>query len=312
VHPIYSPSRIHFDIEYRFFAGIPWFLKTGRVDVLQNVEADALRDDEWVFSGQSFTGILWMGPDGKLRTGQPDPEHKDNIWAVGFVNKDSRDAFIALYLEHRGENLPPLRHNANPLFFYEWHGPVWSRYPLPVKDVPAGAVLHQKNAYIAAHYTEQNGQEMIETLRHCLVNPLAPAAAGLPAVTATPPVGRLARPGEAGDSPISKKALWEALRDCKDEQLYRAGIDIVELGLVYDLRVRNDTVYVKMTMPHRGRPLIGYFAYGSGGNSVPVRQRLMKVPGVRKVVVEQTWDPAWSSNRLTSEGRTKLGMPDPR
>ncbi|MFN7924993.1 MAG: metal-sulfur cluster assembly factor [Bryobacteraceae bacterium] len=309
VHPVFSPSRIHFDVEYRFFAGLPWFIKTGRVDVLQDVEVDALRDDEWVFSGQSFTDILWMGPDGKLRTGKPNPEYKDDLWAIGFMNKDSRDAFIALYLEHRGENLPPLKHNANPMFFYEWHGPVWSRYPLPVKQVPAGAVLHQRNAYVAAHYTEQDGQEMIETLRHCLVNPLAASAADLPGGAAASP-GKLARPGEAGDSPIPKKALWAALGECKDEQLYKADISVVDLGLVYDIRVRNDTVYVKMTMPHRGRPLLGYFTYGSGGNSAPVRQRLMKVPGVRKVVVEQTWDPAWSSNQLTLAGRAKLGMPD--
>lgn len=312
VHPIDAPSRVHFDVEYRFFSGLPWFFKSGRVDVIQDVEVEALRDDEWVFSGQSFTDIVWMGPDGKLRTGEPAPEHKDNLWAIGFLSRESRDAFIALYLEHRGENLPPLKHNANPLFFYEWHGRVWSRYPLPVKQLPAGAVLHQKNAYIAAHYTEQSGQEMIETLRHCLVNPLTPAAADLPSLSAAAaPPGRLARPGEAGDSPIPKKALWDALRTCKDEQLYKADISVVDLGLVYDLRVRNDIVYVKMTMPHRGRPLLGFFTYGSGGNSVPVQQQLLKVPGVRKVVVEQTWDPVWSSNRLTPEGRTKLGMPNP-
>jgi metal-sulfur cluster biosynthetic enzyme len=309
VHPLYTPARIHFDIEYRFFAGMPWFLKTSRIDAIQNVEADALRDDEWVFSGQSFTDILWMGADGKLRTGEVPAEHRENLWAVGFLSRESRDAFVALYLEHRGENLPPLRHNGAPIFYYEWHGRVWSRYPLPVKQVPAGAVLHQKNAYIAAHYTEQNGQEMIETLRHCLVNPLTPSPADLPAVSgATASGGRLARPGEAGDSPISKKALWDALRDCKDEQLYKADISVVDLGLVYDLRVRNDTVILKMTMPHRGRPLLGFFTYGSGGNNVPVRTRLMQVPGVRKVVVEQTWDPEWSSNRLTDAGRDKLGL----
>jgi metal-sulfur cluster biosynthetic enzyme len=82
----------------------------------------------------------------------------------------------------------------------------------------------------------------------------------------------------------------------------------VDLGLVYDLRVRGNTVHVVMAMPHRGRPLVGYFSYGSGGNSVPVRQRLLKVPGVRKVVVEQTWEPAWSSNRLSDEGRKRLGL----
>jgi metal-sulfur cluster biosynthetic enzyme len=41
---------------------------------------------------------------------------------------------------------------------------------------------------------------------------------------------------------------------------------------------------------------------------MPVQQRLMKVPGVKKVVVEQTWNPGWNSNRLTDEGRLRLGL----
>jgi len=34
----------------------------------------------------------------------------------------------------------------------------------------------------------------------------------------------------------------------------------------------------------------------------------MKVPGVRQVVVTQTWEPGWSSNQLKNEGRRKLGL----
>jgi len=71
-------------------------------------------------------------------------------------------------------------------------------------------------------------------------------------------------------------------------------------------------VTVVMAMPHRGRPRVGYFAHGSISVhptlSLPVRERLMKVPGVRQVVVEQTWEPGWSSNQLTDEGRRKFGL----
>ncbi len=310
VHPVFSPSRLNVDVEYRFYAGLPWFHKTGTMQAIQDFEASALRDDEWVFSGQSFTEILWMGADGKLRTGAVDPAQRENVWAVGFANPQSRDSFVALFLEHRAEGLPELKHSASPTMFYRWHGHVWSRYPLPVKQVPAGAVLHQKNAYVALPFTAAEGPQMIEDLRHRLTNPLHVSAGEVPKGAASKAApDRLARPGEAGDSPIPKRALWDALRDCKDEQLYAADISIVDLGLVYDLRVRGDTVHVLMAMPHRGRPRLGYFAYGSGGNSVPVQQRLLKVPGVNKVVIEQTWEPGWSSNLLTDEGRRKLGLP---
>lgn len=310
VHPVFTPARLHVDVEYRFYAGLPWFHKSGSMRALKEFEAPALRDDEWVFSGYSFTEILWMGPDGKLRTGPPDAASREHLWAVGFANPQNRDSFVALFLEHRADGLPELKHNGSPQLFYRSHGQLWSRYPLPVKQVPAGAVLWQKNAYAALPFTAADGPRQLEELRHRLTNPLQPTPGELPrGETAKEPPGRLARPGEAGDSPIPKQALWDALRDCKDEQLYTAGINVVDLGLVYDLRVRGETVHVLMAMPHRGRPRLGYFAFGSGGNSMPVQQRLLKVPGVRKVLVEQTWDPGWNSNRLTDEGRKKLGLP---
>jgi metal-sulfur cluster biosynthetic enzyme len=194
--------------------------------------------------------------------------------------------------------------------FYKWHGPVWSRYPLHAGMVKAGSVLHQKNAYLALRYTEADGPRLVEGVRQRLMQPLAVSAGGLmKGVTGGEIAGRLARQGEAGDAPISKRVIWEALRDCKDEQLYKSDLNVVDLGLVYDVRVRADTVYLVMTMPHRGRPRLGFFSYGSGGNSMPVRQRLMRIPGVRKVVFEEAWEPGWSSNRLTGEGRRKLGLP---
>ena len=313
VHPLFSPSRLNMDVEYRFYAGLPWFHKFGRMTAVKDFEAEAMRDDEWVFSGHSFTDSVWLGADGKLRTGEVAAEHQDNLWGVGFFNRESKDSFIALFLEHKAEGLPELKHSGAPTMSYRWHGQLWSRYPLPGRQVPAGAVLHEKNAYVALPFTTAEGPRLIEELRRRLANPLVASAGAVPKeVAARESAGRLARPGEAGDSPIPKQSLWDALRDCKDAQLYTADINVVDLGLVYDVRVRGDVVTVVMAMPHRGRPRLGYFTHGSISVhptlSLPVRERLMKVPGVRQVVVEQTWEPGWSSNQLTNEGRRKLGL----
>jgi metal-sulfur cluster biosynthetic enzyme len=322
VHPVYTPSRLKIDVEYRFYTGLPWFHKIGSMTAVQAFDAEALRDDEWVFSGQSFTDSLWMGRDGKLRLGAVPTDQNEDIWGVGFFHKDTKDSFIALFLEHQAKGLPELKHTGVPQMYYRWHGSVWSRYPLPVKQVPKGAVLRQKNAYLSIPFVVPEGVHAVEKLRRSLLSPLVVSGAteALPqesSATTTQPRGgaasRLARPGEAGDSSVPKALVWEALRDCKDAQLYTADINVVDLGLVYDVRVRAGVVTVVMAMPNRGRPMLGYFTNGSISVhptfSLPVRERLMKLTGVKQVVVEQTWNPAWSTNRLSVEGRKKLGLP---
>jgi metal-sulfur cluster biosynthetic enzyme len=311
VHPLFTPSRLNVFVEYRFYAGTPWFVKVGSMQVIKDIEIHYLRDDEWVFSGMSFTDIVWMGADGKLHTGPVEKGQAENLSAVGFFNRGTQDSFIGLFLEHTAENVEGLKHTGAPMFYYKWHGHVWSRALFQGATMPAGAVLRQRNAYLTSPFTADGGAAMVESMRHRLMNPLTPSSASLPAgfqAAAVP--GRLGRNGEIGDSPISKKALWEALSTCLDEQLYAARPSVVDLGLIYDLRVCADVVHVVMAMPHRGRPLAGYFSYGSGGNSSPIRDQLLKVSGVRKVVVEQTWEPHWNVNRLTDEGRRKLGIPD--
>lgn len=309
IHPVFAPSRIHMFVEYRFFAGAQYFAKEGYLEVIKDLDITYLRDDEWVFSGYSFTDPVWMGPDGKLRTGAVDPAVRDNIWATGFFNRLTRDAFIALFLEHEASGMPPLKHAGAPQMHYFPHGHVWSRAIYQNSSLRAGGVLRQKNAYLLMPFPETGGSEAVERSRHALLNPLKPVAADLPrgAKPAAGP-GALARPGESGDTAISKRAIWDALRDCKDDQLYTAGVSVVDLGLIYDVRVRGDVVHVIMTMPHRGRPRYGYFAWGSGGNRQPIRQRLMKVPGVRKVIIDLVWEPEWNTNRLTDAGRKALGI----
>ena len=314
VHPLFSPSRLNMDIEYRFYAGLPYFNKSAQMTALKDFEAEALRDDEWVFTGQSFNDIVWMGPDGKVRIGEVDPEFKDDIWGVGFYHKDTKDSFIGLFLEHSAEGIPELRHSARSWTNYKWHGAVWARYPLYTKLVPAGTVLHQKNAYVALPFTKIDGPPMIEELHRRFKSPLvAKSGTRITKNFATKkPATQLARRGEGGDSTISKKLLWEALQNVKDPQLYTADISIVDLGLIYDIRVQGDLVKVVLSMPHRGRPIGTYFEYGSNALhpkvSMSIPDALRSVPGVREVKVVQTWYPLWNSNRITAEGRQKLEL----
>ncbi len=312
VHPLFSPSRLNMDIEYRFYAGLPYFHKFGRMTSIKDFELVYARDDEWVFTGQPFTDIIWMGPDGKVKIGEVDSEFKEKLWGVGFFNKDTKDSFVGLFLEHYADGLPELVHSGSPQARYDWALQLWSRSPLPVKRLPAGTVLHEKNAYLSLPFTADKGPEMIEELRHRLMKPLFVSKGILSKDVVYDSPGRLARPGEAGDSAISKRLIWEALHNCKDEELYKADISIVDLGLVYDISVQGDLVKIILAMPHRGRPLGGFFTHVTSPidpkifNTIP--DVLMKVQGVRDVIMEQTWHPGWSSNMLTDSGRKKLGI----
>ncbi|WP_276345558.1 iron-sulfur cluster assembly protein [Daejeonella sp. JGW-45] len=315
LHPLFAPARLNVDIEYRFYAGLPYFHKFGKMTAVKQFEPAALRDDEWVITGQSFTDLVWMGPDEKLRSGEVPADMRDKLWGIGFYNKDTRDSFIGLFLEHRADGLPELAHNGSPQLYYKWHGQIWSRYPVPkdVKTIPAGAVLHQKNVYITIPFTPADGPAQIEALRKELLSPMAGTSSVLPKTAAAKEnPGKLARAGEAQDARISKALIWKALGDVKDPQLYKADISIADLGFVYDINVRGSVVTVTLAMPHRGRPLGEYFAHSSNVVHSTVSKTIMEaiyeLPGVKKVIMEQTWYPLWTSNLITDTGRKKLGL----
>lgn len=303
VHPLFTPSRMLVDVTYTFYADTPYFLKRGRMEAVRDFTLNYLRDDEWVFSGYSFTDALWMSDDGRLREGAVPPEYQDALWATGFYHRDSRDAFVALHLEHAAEGFPGILHHAGaPVLDYQGHGQLWSRWA--VRDdpfFPAGAALTQHNAYLVTPYARAHGAADIEACWQRLRSPVQVLPGELPDLPAGPSSRPLARPGEAGGSVVSKPAIWAALRECRDDMLYTIDANVVDMGYIYDVRVAGRTIHILMTMPHHGRPKYGYLAE-------PIRRRLLELPGVEQVVVELTWDPPWSSHHLSEEAWTSLGL----
>jgi len=307
VHPLFTPSRMHITVTYTFYAGLPYFLKEGSMDMVKDFEIVYLRDDEWVFSGYAFTDIVWMDSDGTLHEGAVPGGHGDNLWGVGFFNRQSRDAFIALWLEHGAENFDALYHSGAPTLNYHGHGQLWSRWA--ARNNPqflAGARLLQKNAYLVSPYPEDGGAEMVQDLRHRLLNPLIAGADELPqhlnaSAAVVPDGGKLARFGETHDTAPIKRAIWDALREVKDGMLYKVDANVVDMGYIYDVRMRGDVIFILMSMPHRGRPKYGFIAN-------PIRERLLKLDGIRDVIVHLTWQPAWTVARLTDAGRKAMGI----
>jgi len=240
-----------------------------------------------------------MDRKGKLHEGAVPRDQSDDLWGVGFYSTQSRDAFIALFLEHSAEHFDGLYHCGAPLLDYRGHGQVWSRWAARgTPQFKAGAVLKQRNAYLMAAY---DGAAEVEAVRERLLHPVGVTPVAL-SHGARPSTGQLARPGEtAADAPL-KDEIWAAMREIQDGMFYHVDANVVDMGYIYDVQVKPDrTVQVVMTMPHRGRPKYGFL-----GN--PLRHRLLQLDGVRDVVVDFTWEPAWTVARLTPRGREAMGL----
>ncbi len=309
VHPLFTPSRIHMDQTYVFYAGAPYFMKQGHIDAVKDVSIAAMRDDEWVFSGYSFTDKLWFDRQGKLHEGDVPAEHVKDLWGVGFYHRDSRDAFVALWLEHTAENFDGLQHGGPPTLNYAGHGQLWSRYPAETTQLKAGASLHQKNAYVVLPFSEESPGADIQQLRHQLLHPLERRLGQLPQTPMARATNRLAREGETAATAPLKPTIWKTLREVRDEQLYHADANVVDMGYVRDVRHRDGIVSILVTMPHRGRPVHDFLVTAGGGRvEKGIYERVLALPGVRDVVVEATWNPAWDVSRLTDAGRAAMGL----
>ncbi len=310
LHPVFTPARMHMDQTYTFFAGQPYFFKEGRMDNVQEHRIEAMRDDEWVFSGYSFNHQLWIDAQGKLHEGEVPSAHANNLWGVGFYHDVSRDAFIALRLDHSAVNYPDPAHGGVPTLHYDGHGQLWSRYPAETRTMPAGALIRQKNAYTVAPFPVEGAATEIETLRHQLQHPLELRTADLPTDTQGPPTNdRLARHGETLKTGKLKLDIWKTLSEVRDEQLYNLTSGIVDLGYVYDVRLRAGIATITLTMPHRGRPEYNFLVTQGGGRVEDgIHERLLNLKGVRDVVIDFTWEPAWTTARVSDAARHELGI----
>ena len=99
-------------------------------------------------------------------------------------------------------------------------------------------------------------------------------------------------------SGIQEDQIYSALRECYDPEI---PVNLVDLGLIYDVKIIDDWVGVKMTLTSPGCGM-------SGMISQNVRNRLLKVPGVKDADVRIVWEPAWTPARISEEAKKKLGM----
>jgi len=96
---------------------------------------------------------------------------------------------------------------------------------------------------------------------------------------------------------VSSEEVRSSLKQCMDPEV---PINIVDMGLIYGIDVTNtNDVNIKMTMTTQGCPLHETLVQD-------VTRYAKKVPGVNNVKVDIVWDPPWSMDKMSDEGKAVL------
>lgn len=107
----------------------------------------------------------------------------------------------------------------------------------------------------------------------------------------------------SGQTEFSEQAVWDLLKTCFDPEI---PVNIVDLGLVYDLATEKTAsgqyaVDVKMTLTAPGCGMGPVIAEDA-------RQKIAALPEVESAKVHIVWDPVWTPQMISPEGRLTLGL----
>ena len=123
------------------------------------------------------------------------------------------------------------------------------------------------------------------------------------AIGRVPPVAETAGEGKKLTAEGLAAGIWESLKTCYDPEI---PVNIVDLGLIYDMQILPLTdgtsrIEVKMTLTAQG--------CGMGTSiAADARSKIMELPGVSEADVMVVWEPPWSAEKISPEGRTLLGI----
>ena len=97
---------------------------------------------------------------------------------------------------------------------------------------------------------------------------------------------------------VTMDDVVEALRDVYDPEI---PVNIVDLGLVYDIKVDEGDIEIQMTLTFAGCGMGPYIAQQA-------EWRLAELDGAEDINVEMVYDPPWTPDMITEEGKKSLGM----
>ncbi len=97
---------------------------------------------------------------------------------------------------------------------------------------------------------------------------------------------------------VTKEEIVSVLKDCYDPEI---PINVWDLGLVYDIKIDDDKVGIKMTLTAPGCMMGGMIAED-------VENKLKALNGVKDAKVELVFDPPWTPDKMSEEAKSQMGI----
>ena len=97
---------------------------------------------------------------------------------------------------------------------------------------------------------------------------------------------------------LTREEVLEALKDVFDPEI---PVNVVDLGLVYDLAVDGNDVDITMTLTFAGCGMGPYIAQQA-------EWRVAEIEAVDDVNVEMVYEPPWTPDLISEDGKKQLGL----
>ena len=97
---------------------------------------------------------------------------------------------------------------------------------------------------------------------------------------------------------VTKEQVLNALKEVYDPEI---PISVVDMGLVYDVKVDKDKVKIKMTLSSPGCPMSGLITQ-------MVKDKVESLKGVKEADIELVFEPRWTPDMMSKEVKKKFGF----
>ncbi len=97
---------------------------------------------------------------------------------------------------------------------------------------------------------------------------------------------------------VTKEEILEVLKNVSDPEI---GMDVVNLGLVYDVQINGNNVYIKMTMTAPTCPVTPWILSEA-------QKEVENLADVEAADIELVWEPQWNPDMMSDYAREQLNM----